>query len=411
VIRLAVTAGLTIALMAGAASSVSRADPPAAVAPPTEDPPERERGADAGALSLEQGRHIARTMSALATSTPQDRKPVRVLFYGQSITAQAWSHTVAKRLKDTFPAADFSSENRAIGGFGADRLVKTARQDLYPWYPDLVVFHVYGGGNGEWEQIIRDIRSRTTAEILVATHHLSFQGNASVAAAHDKESEMIRDIAARYDCELVEVREEWKRHLADNGLEIKDLLGDDIHLNDRGCDLMAELVWQHLQYDPAFANPHAEWIRHMPVAPAADGSITVEFRGNRVDIVADTPVAGMGTARLLIDDRPPSANPRAYAFTRPTAAPGVWWPAVYTIASEHPEPRAETWTLTVTDVPAEGPFRFTVAGSVTGPDGVGTSNERFVSNSRRIVIEAGDYGIDSAEKYTKKKCPVGFEIR
>jgi len=67
--------------------------------------------------------------------------------------------------------------------------------------------------------------------------------------------------------------------------------------------------------------------------------------------------------------------------------------------------------LTVTDVPAEGPFRFTVAGSVTGPDGVGTSNERFVSNSRRIVIEAGDYGIDSAEKYTKKKCPVGFEIR
>ena len=65
----------------------------------------------------------------------------------------------------------------------------------------------------------------------------------------------------------------------------------------------------------------------------------------------------------------------------------------------------------MTEVPAEGPFRFTLAGSKTGPDGAGSSGERFVSNSKRTVIEPGNYGIDSAEKYTKSKCPVGFEIK
>lgn len=371
---------------------------------------ERQSGQETPSADPEMGRHVARTMTALATSTPEKRNRVRMLFYGQSITAQAWSHQVATRLKDKYFSADVSYENRAIGGFGADRLVKTARQDLYPFYPDLVIFHVYGGGNGEWEQIIRDIRTRTTAEIVVATHHLSHQGNAGVARSHDAESTMIREIAAKYDCELVDVREEWRRHLADNGLEIKAMLGDDIHLNDRGCELMAELVWKHLQHNPSFANPHADWIRRLPVVPAADGSITVGFTGNRVDIVADTPVAGMGTARLLIDGQPPSANAKAYAFTRPTAAPGVWWPAIYTLGSEAPVPQAEEWKLTITDMPAEGPFRFSVSGSKTGPDGSGTSDERFVSDSRRIVIEAGNYGIASAEAYTKRKCPAGFEI-
>lgn len=366
---------------------------------------------DAEALDPEKGKHIARTMAALATSTAKERKPVRLLFYGQSITAQPWSHEIAKRLRKKYFCADLSYENRAIGGFTAERLIKTAKQDLYPYYPDLIIFHVYGGMGGEWEAIIREIRKTTTAEILVFTHHPSHQGNKWVENNDDKGSQMIKEIANKYDCELVDVREEWQRHLKENNLQIKEMLRDDIHLNDRGCELMADLIWSHLQYNPAFENPHADWIKRIPVKPAADGSITVEFTGNRIDIVADVPVENMGTARLLIDGEPPSANPNAYTFTRPSVAPGAWWPAIYTIGSEHPMPQAETWTLTVTDVPEEGPFTFTVSGSKTGPDGTGNSAERFVSNSKRIVVEPGDWGIDAAEKYTKKKCPVGFTVK
>jgi hypothetical protein len=87
-------------------------------------------------------------------------------------TEQSWARTVADDLRRRFPSANLVIENRAIGGFAAQLLVKTAESDLYPFYPDLVIFHVYGS-HIEYENIIRRIRERTTAEILMQTDHLA----------------------------------------------------------------------------------------------------------------------------------------------------------------------------------------------------------------------------------------------
>ena len=62
------------------------------------------------------GSGIQRTMTLLATSSPAHRNPVRVLFYGQSITKQKWSQFVAQDIRTRFPYADLTVENRAIGG-------------------------------------------------------------------------------------------------------------------------------------------------------------------------------------------------------------------------------------------------------------------------------------------------------
>src|SRR3954469_17586099 len=123
---------------------------------------------DAGEL----GRGIQRTLRLLATSTPAHRNTVKVLFYGQSITEQRWSQQVADYLKRQFPNANLIIENRAIGGFASQLLVKTAETDLYPFYPDLLIFHVYGS-HLEYENIIRRVRERTTAEILIQTDHIT----------------------------------------------------------------------------------------------------------------------------------------------------------------------------------------------------------------------------------------------
>ena len=101
-------------------------------------------------------------MTLLAASTPQHRNTVKILFYGQSITQQTWWRLVAEHLRQQFPHANLIIENRAIGGFASQILVKTAEHDLYPFYPDLVIFHVYGS-HIEYENIIKNIRSRTTA--------------------------------------------------------------------------------------------------------------------------------------------------------------------------------------------------------------------------------------------------------
>ena len=106
------------------------------------------------------GLGVQRAMTLLATSTPQRRNHVRVLFYGQSITEQEWSKQVAQGLRKRFPDADLEIENRAIGGFAAQLLIRPAEHDLYPFYPDLVIFHVFGA-NQQYEQIIKSIRSRT----------------------------------------------------------------------------------------------------------------------------------------------------------------------------------------------------------------------------------------------------------
>ena len=57
-------------------------------------------------------------MMRLATSTPEKRNHVRILFYGQSVTRKPWWEDVAADLRERFPHADLEIENRAIGGYG-----------------------------------------------------------------------------------------------------------------------------------------------------------------------------------------------------------------------------------------------------------------------------------------------------
>lgn len=350
-------------------------------------------------------------MTDLAMSTPAHRVPVRVLFYGQSITAQPWSAAIAERLKKEFPDADLTIKNRAIGGFEANRLIKTAREDLYPFYPDLVIFQVYGGGNGELESILSEIRRQTTAEIMISTHHVSHAGNDFIQTEYDKQSKLIRNLAAKYDCELVEVRDEWKEYLSGNDLKTQDLLRDTVHLNEKGCKLMEDLVWRHLRYNKHFANPHSDWIKTVPGEPGANGSYKIAFTGNRVDVVAAAADKPLGTARVLIDGQPPSAYRKAYAITRPSKASDVWWPALYTVGGQS-SPMIEDWTLKLTEVsPDAKHFKFEVTGSKTGPDGSGSTEGTFISDSGRVVIDPQDFGIEGARAYSKKPCPPGFEIK
>ena len=52
-------------------------------------------------------------------------------------------------------------------------------------------------------------------------------------------------------------------------------------------------------------------------------------------------------------------------------------------------------------------IRFSVQGSVTGEDGVGVSTERFVSKSRRVVIEPEDWHLARAYNLRKILTPAG----
>lgn len=352
------------------------------------------------------GQGVQRTMTLLATSTPTHHNTVRILFYGQSITEQDWSRQVADDLRRRFPNADLQIENRAIGGFASQILGRPAEHDLYPFYPDLLIFHVYGGNN-EYAEIIQNVRTRTASEVLMQLDHATFWplGTPEAAAHAVKEDGGTRwdrlmntaylpDIARRYGCGLADVRGGWLDYLRANRLEPPALLQDGVHLNAWGNFVMARLIERHLVYRPGL--PKIGWqglsqtfALGKDLKPRA-GRLTLAFTGNRLDALPTlSRHAAAASCRVLIDGRPPSQDD-LYAVTRPQSGP---WSTLALVRVDHDKPlQAEDWTLTVTSVrPDNLGWTYDVSGSKTGPDGSGGADAVFVSRSGRVRIDPKDF--------------------
>lgn len=422
-----------VALGCGAVGSATAADvsvvvtTTAAFAPYTVPPPDRLAGAEL--------QHSLRLLSGLRC---QGERPIRVLFYGQSITEQAWWRVVADELRARYPNAPLVIENRAIGGHEVQRLLKTAEADLYPFQPDLVIFHAYGS-HRDYETLIRRIRERTTADVLIATDHivddaeLGEETDAKVLTAwwwtrwaaplwpaQPRKTQrawwnqvFLPDLARRNGLALVDVRGAWKAHLRQHRLEARALLKDDVHLNAQGEYLMGEIL------KPAFAPAllHERSCDRSRVeervvgrdVPVRDGRIELSFEGNRAELQLSRPVTG--PIEVRVDGRLPSQWAGSYGFTRASAFPGSNWPALLQVRAGGTAPVAETWTATLRSVDDPASIGFDVSGSVTGRDGSGVSSEPFRSRSGRIVIEPGDWNLAYAEQTFKRRPPVGFQIR
>ena len=361
---------------------------------------------------------IQRTMTLLATSTAQRRNRVRILFYGQSITEQDWWKAVADDLRKRYPHADLDIQNRAIGGFASQMLIMPAEHDLYPWYPDLVIFHVYGA-HDDYERIIRSIRTRTTAEVLMQTDHVTRWPDPGADEKTDKalwwdhmmNDVYLPDIARRYGCRLADIRGGWLAHLRARGLEPAALLKDGVHLNDDGCKLMASLVSRELVHRPDLpADPWKGMVRTFTVGKEVRwerGVLRMSFEGNRVDVISGRRANDASSScTVLVDGRPPSSFADAYAITRPE--PGPWSP-LFIARVDHDKPLLiEDWTLKVTEVSDDGKrWRFTVTGSITGPDGAGDNLTEFVSKSGRVRISPKAHFTG----YGTTRPPVGYECR
>ncbi len=376
---------------------------------------------------------IERTMTLLATSTPERRNTVRILFYGQSITEQSWWKIVADDLKRRFPHANLVIENRALGGYSSQLLVKAAETDLYTFYPDLMIFYVYGS-HIEYENIIRRTRERTTAEILIQTDHATTddchteETNAASLYPNGKiwnafmNYKFLPETAKKYGCAVVDQRNLWKQYLKENNLPAKALLRDGVHLNDHGCYLMGEYV------KACLVAPRAVKMNPMDCEPVKtyrvgqevkweNGKILLEFEGNRVDLVVKD---GTGQpAAIRIDGKKPSELPEAYALTRACVVENAnsrrtrgKWPALMDLSWEA-VPQLEEWTLQAAkDATNPKLVSFSISGSKTGPDGEGRSDQRFVSKSRRVVIDPEDWHLEYALSLAGvKPVPEAFTVK
>ncbi|WP_416673943.1 SGNH/GDSL hydrolase family protein [Egbenema bharatensis] len=373
------------------------------------------------------GSGLRRTMNLLTSSTPEQQNTVKILFYGQSITRQVWWLELEDYLRQRFPNANLVVENRAIGGFDAPKLIRTAEHDLYSFYPDLMIFHVHGDEES-YESIIANARQRTTTEILLVSDHITWMPEAGESSAdrtrayewHNRRAmEWLPQLAQQYDCELVEIRQPWEQYLRSNGMTPSDLLADEDHLNGPGNALMANFITTHLEQmpiQPIAADPVQTYVVGSEVQ-WQQGRLELEFEGNRVDLIAADPgsigsaasQSNFSFARVLIDGRPPS-EANLYKITRPSDVFGVDQPAVMQVsASAALIP--ERWTAVITEINDTcDRFRFRVYGSETGFDGEGQNDRQFVSQSGRVVIEPQDWWIDDACQLFQIATPEGFQF-
>ena len=273
------------------------------------------------------GKNIQRTMRLLATSTAGQRNTVRILFYGQSITEQKWAKLVEDDLRRRFPHANLVIENRALGGFASQMLVKTAETDLYPFQPDLLIFHVYGS-HDKYEDIIRRTRERTTAEILMQNDHVTKPADLTEETDAAKlppagkhwdafmNHNWLPSLAKKYGAELCDQRALWKAYLTENKLEPKALLRDSVHLNAHGEWLMAECVKAYLRYDPKLGpSPAEDSVKTYEVGKDvkwSEGKLRLEFEGSRVEVICKAGTAAPVAVR--IDGRKPSEFAELYGL-------------------------------------------------------------------------------------------------
>lgn len=351
-----------------------------------------------------QREYLRRSLTLLSTSTPTERHTVKVLFYGQSITAQDWWKEVARYLRSTYTNANLIIENRAIGGHSSQLLVKTAEADLDAFQPDLLIFHVYGS-HLDYEKIFQRLRARTCADVILQTDHITKDESLTEETDPAKltpaqwdswmNHSFLPATAAKYAACRADIHELWKKYLAANHLKASALLRDGVHLNQYGDWLMAELLKPYLAplsvkagYDPF--NASGVTTPQLALTPSQK-TLRLNWSGNRADVVFKP--GATGSVSVLVDGKKPSLIPGSYHFTRASYFPNSDWPLLLKIGSQTPLV-SEEWSAKLDNISVDGKvFHFTLRGSVTGADGEDWSTNRFVSSSGRVVIEPDDWNL------------------
>ena len=367
----------------------------------TTDEPKQLKGKPEGAVDYKptvrptDGQHLALTMKKLTEGIDPPR-PFLIWALGSSYTnmlgnGEVWKKEIAGR----FPKAPPVIYQKMVGNSCPWQYLRGwAKHLVVPDQPDLVLIYTIGKPS-DLEKLIVELRTHTTADIIVPTIHWrerdqKLWGESENAA--DQDVGAIRDICKRHDVEFVESRKDWAAYLKDNELPISALLKDAVHQSDYGAHIINQNILAHLKTPASFS--YTPQSREQIIQPKKmpDGSLEVTFVGTRIDLHG-THTNQEGKMQVWIDGKPanqcnafladyiqPGKNNSRLKFGRSPTVPRDAAPHGVTLGNNI-DP--QEWTITMTS--DEGDYQ--LIGSVTGPDGRGNAKELFTSDSGQIVIE------------------------
>lgn len=291
--------------------------------------------------------------------------------------------------------------------------------------PDLVI--TYTGGTAEGlEELIKAVRSQTTADIIVPTLHFTDDKPLTPEVIESGRFEKYRDICRKYGVQVVENRQELAQWLQKNGKEPSDLRPgkNDVHQNRLGSLLTNENIWRHLvapigkdeipkdreriiSLVEAMKENSDSGVRfqgnwrvdgEFVVSDSPEASIEFTFEGNRLDILGES-IANGGTLTANVNGKrldqleafsvsliqQPDTNavhgsgktpryPTSSGGSQATGPHGI-------LLGSNIVP--QNWRIEMLD--NAGNFR--LVGSKTGHDGEGNALEAWTSKSGQILFD------------------------
>lgn len=208
----------------------------------------------------------------LFTSSTHPIKPLKIIFFGDSITQAGvnpggYIDKMKQMLEKNGIKDNYQLVGAGIGGNKIYDLYLRLEEDVLDQKPDVVAIWV--GVNDVWHK--RTFGTGTDADkfekfYVAIIKKLLAQGikvivttPATIGERTDFSNELdgdlnrysiiMRDIAAKYDCPVADLRKEFLKFNLDNNKDNKEsgiLTNDRVHLNDTGNQLVADIFYKIL---------------------------------------------------------------------------------------------------------------------------------------------------------------------
>ncbi|UBM57985.1 SGNH/GDSL hydrolase family protein [Marinilongibacter aquaticus] len=207
---------------------------------------------------------------ALAMASFTFIKPKKVVFFGDSITQAGvrpggYITLMQEDLKKKNLTNDYEFVGAGIGGNKVYDLYLRMEDDVLAQNPDVVVifigvndvWHKASHGTGTdpdkfdrfYEAIIKKLQAQNIEVILCTPAAIGEKTDYSNQQDGDlnQYSKQIRDLAKKFNLDLIDLRKEFRAYNLEHNPENKDrgiLTVDRVHLNDTGNRFVADLMWK-----------------------------------------------------------------------------------------------------------------------------------------------------------------------
>lgn len=206
----------------------------------------------------------------LLTSSTQPVKPLKIIFFGDSITqAGVNPGGYIDKLKQMLEKNGIKNNYQLVGaGISGNKiydLYLRLEEDVLDQKPDVVIIWV--GVNDVWHKrtfgtgtdadkfeifyvaIIKKLQAQGIKVIVATPATIGERTDFSNELDGDlnRYANIMRNIAAKYDCPIADFRKEFLKFNLDNNKDNKEsgiLTNDRVHLNDSGNQLVADIFYK-----------------------------------------------------------------------------------------------------------------------------------------------------------------------